>query len=204
MKIDWRSVAVVAAIGVVGYVIFLRQSTQPLEQRLATAADSAEKITMQLKLAKLDAIELRTQLRVDSIAHDSLYAKLQAIPVARPPVRKLPAPVDSTDIVALRARAKALEDTVAVLQLDIANCLATTAKIKQSAEALHIADVAANNKISAQVEELQAQIDSVAKTAQGAQQTVKRRWYQKTWSVTKQISEKLLILGAGYGAGKIL
>ena len=203
MKIDWRSVGLVAAGAVIVWLVLKPSASAPLEKQLSLTADSLYKAKMQVTLLKLSTVQLNARLRRDSLVKDSLYARILAVDTRRAPVRTLPAAVDSTDIVALRQQNRALVVTVNMLQIDLVRAQDAAEAAKLAAIELHRVDLAANDTLKADIQRLQAQADSAVKTLDGAVKVSRRRWYQKTWSIVKQVGEKALIFEAGRQLGKL-
>ena len=204
MKIDWRSVGLVGAVCVIGYLILKPTASAPLEAQLKVTSDSLQKVRAQLVTLRSTTTQLTARLQRDSALKDSLYARILAVNTKRAPVRTLPPAADSTNIVALRAENRALVAVVGELQTDLALSQTAVETLKMAAIELKTADSVSYLAVSTLNTRLQQQLDSVQATVKGAAAVSRRRWYQKVWSVTKQTGTKLIIFGAGYGAGKVL
>jgi capsule polysaccharide export protein KpsE/RkpR len=116
----------------------------------------------------------------------------------------VPIAADSTNIVALRAENRALVAVVSELQGDLVVSQTSLETLKMTAIQLKTVDSVAYLAVTKLNKQLQQQLDSVQTTVKGAANVVRRRWYQRVWSVTKQTGTKIIIFGAGVGAGKVL
>ena len=204
MKIDWRSVGLVGAAVVIGYLILKPSASAPLEAQLQSTTDSLRKVSLQIVDLKSTNTQLTVRLQRDSAVKDSLYARILAVNTTRAPVRIVPIAADSTNIVALRAENRALVAVVSELQGDLVVSQTSLETLKMTAIQLKTVDSVAYLAVTKLNKQLQQQLDSVQTTVKGAANVVRRRWYQRVWSVTKQTGTKIIIFGAGVGAGKVL
>ena len=204
MKIDWRSVGLVGAAVVIGYLILKPSASAPLEAQLQSTTDSLRKVSLQIVDLKSTNTQLTVRLQRDSAVKDSLYARILAVNTKRAPVRTVPIAADSTNIVALRAENRALVAVVSELQGDLVVSQTSLETLKMTAIQLKTVDSVAYLAVTKLNKQLQQQLDSVQTTVKGAANVVRRRWYQRVWSVTKQTGTKIIIFGAGVGAGKVL
>jgi len=204
VKIDWRSVGLVGAAVVIGYLILKPSASAPLEAQLQSTTDSLRKVSLQIVDLKSTNTQLTVRLQRDSAVKDSLYARILAVNTKRAPVRTVPIAADSTNIVALRAENRALVAVVSELQGDLVVSQTSLETLKMTAIQLKTVDSVAYLAVTKLNKQLQQQLDSVQTTVKGAANVVRRRWYQRVWSVTKQTGTKIIIFGAGVGAGKVL
>ncbi len=198
----WKMLVIVAAA--VGMTVLLLNALNRSDE--STKLDEANADLGQA-LAHSDSLEklfMRAQFENTTASRqiDSLKGEIRSF---QPVIRRVYviAEVDSTQIESLKSalitRTNQLNDATnerdkAILQ---ANAMKNVAERAIQAYATHI------TQDSVALLQMKQQADSVAARVRDAEQTTKRRWYGKVWSVTKQIGGKIIPFGLGYGAGKV-
>ncbi len=188
---------------IVAYLFQTAQRTDA-EHRMEKMDDSLAVVTEHFTTSDRLLVRAKVRITADSSRFAVLRAEADSLRRVKRPVRQFTGfIVDSADMPTMLVTCASIAAERDTLILDLTGALAKSARKDTLLTQMADQFAASQSANRAEIARVQAQLDSARTTVTHVQAEAKRRFHQKVWSVTKQVSRDVIMFGLGRASSSV-